>query len=159
MVTKKSKYHTKTVKFGTKELILYSLDGVTWSTRKTELLAIKERHDTERQNFAQLRGVAGEAEEEKPVEAAEETDTKAEEQEGSHEADEDTKVKTPGRPAKKPIAKTPPPRTPPHRAAAEKEAPMAKGSKVKPAVKGVLAKKRISSAPAQKGSRARQKAA
>lgn len=49
MATEKtSKYMTKTTSFGGSSLTLYSIDGVTWSTRKDELDKIKERQEKER---------------------------------------------------------------------------------------------------------------
>jgi hypothetical protein len=53
------KIHTKKVIFSGKELVLYSLDGLTWSSRKDELKTIHERHDSEKVTAAQLRGEAG----------------------------------------------------------------------------------------------------
>lgn len=46
--SEKEKILIKTVKFSGKDLKLYSLDGNTWSSRKEELLTIKERFDTNR---------------------------------------------------------------------------------------------------------------
>lgn len=60
---KKSKYLSKSVKFGSKQLILYSLDGNTWSSRKDELHQILERHDQERAAFNQMIGEAAKARE------------------------------------------------------------------------------------------------
>ncbi|RIL00008.1 MAG: hypothetical protein DCC75_14115 [Proteobacteria bacterium] len=45
---KRAKYLTKTVKFNGKEMTLYSLDGATWSTRRNELITIKERQEAQR---------------------------------------------------------------------------------------------------------------
>ena len=48
---------TKRVKFQGKDLILYSLDGVTWSSRSDELNMIHERHTNEQAGFSSdLRG-------------------------------------------------------------------------------------------------------
>lgn len=58
---KKSKYLSKSVKFGSKQLTLYSLDGNTWSSRKDELHQILERHDQERAAFNQMIGEAAKA--------------------------------------------------------------------------------------------------
>lgn len=44
----RAKYLTKTVKFAGQNLILYSLDGLTWSTKRAELQAIKERQESQR---------------------------------------------------------------------------------------------------------------
>jgi hypothetical protein len=57
MAAEKQKYITKTVRFGSGELTMYSLDGTTWSTRKDELTAIVARHEAERQKLAQLNKV------------------------------------------------------------------------------------------------------
>jgi len=43
-------YLSKTVRFGNNPLTLYSIDGVTWSSRKDELLLIKERQEQKRQD-------------------------------------------------------------------------------------------------------------
>lgn len=43
---------TKKVKFQNKELTLYSLDGVTWSSRVDELRTIQDRHNTEQAGFS-----------------------------------------------------------------------------------------------------------
>lgn len=49
MITaKKSKYLTKSIKFGSQLVTLYSLDGLTWSTRRSELQTIKERIESQR---------------------------------------------------------------------------------------------------------------
>ncbi len=53
--SKKSEFITKKVKFGKQDLMLFSLDGVTWSTRKDELLIIKERHEAERNNLLKFK--------------------------------------------------------------------------------------------------------
>lgn len=45
---KKSKYLTKTTKFGGQTITLYSIDGLTWSTRPQELQTIMDRHANER---------------------------------------------------------------------------------------------------------------
>lgn len=47
-MSKKPKYHEKTVSFGGQPLKLYSLDGVTWSSKKEELHHIQERHEKQR---------------------------------------------------------------------------------------------------------------
>ncbi len=51
MSSKKGQYHTKKVSFHGKEMTLYSLDGVTWSTRPDELEVIIQRHSTEQAAF------------------------------------------------------------------------------------------------------------
>lgn len=53
---KKTKYLTKSSRFGTQTITLYSIDGVTWSTRKEELQAIIDRHEAERVTFGEIRG-------------------------------------------------------------------------------------------------------
>jgi len=55
MSAKTLRYHKKVVSFGEDELILWSLDGNTWSTRKEELVNIQERHENERVTFEQIR--------------------------------------------------------------------------------------------------------
>jgi len=68
---KKIRYLSKKVKFGPKEFTMWSIDGVTWSTRKEELTMIQDRHEAERQKLMQ--GVAERVAEErknKPVVAA-----------------------------------------------------------------------------------------
>ena len=60
-MSQKLKFLSKSVSFGTKTLKLFSLDGLTWSTRKDELQAIKDRHDMEKVTAAQLKGEAGES--------------------------------------------------------------------------------------------------
>lgn len=55
MASEKQKYLTKTVKFGSGFLTMYSIDGTTWSTRKEELHQIIARHEAERQKLAQLK--------------------------------------------------------------------------------------------------------
>lgn len=51
----KPKYLTKTVKFAGRNLVLYSLDGTTWSTRRDELQAIKERQESQPINLADIK--------------------------------------------------------------------------------------------------------
>lgn len=75
MGDKKLKYLSKSIKFGGATMTLYSLDGFTWSSRKNELLEIKERHDRERVTMADIRGESS-AEEEKPAQD-EELETQA----------------------------------------------------------------------------------
>ena len=56
-MARKSKYSQKTVRFGGKEITLFSLDGITWSSRKEELEAIMERHEQEKASFGgQIKG-------------------------------------------------------------------------------------------------------
>lgn len=57
MSAKNSPYQTKIVRFGGKDHVLYSLDGITWSSRKEELTEIQERHQDERTYFGtQIKG-------------------------------------------------------------------------------------------------------
>ena len=87
---KKGKFLHKTTRFGTKELTLYSLDGVTWSTRKDELQAILDRHEAERLKLLANMGEAKAQEEaEKKTEPKEEKDTREEEGPMIVEADAD----------------------------------------------------------------------
>lgn len=74
-MAKKSEYMQKAVVFGGKKLVLFSLDGVTWSSRKDELRAIMERHEQEKITINDIRGVAEDTEETKG--AAENADDKA----------------------------------------------------------------------------------
>ncbi|MBX7143670.1 MAG: hypothetical protein K1X79_04395 [Oligoflexia bacterium] len=55
---KKIKYLSKTVKFAGKSMTLYSLDGMTWSSRKDELHQILARQEQERAAFNQMIGDA-----------------------------------------------------------------------------------------------------
>lgn len=56
MASKKLDYHTRETSFGGEKIVLYSLDGVTWSTRKEELAEIMERHEYERNTFGDIKG-------------------------------------------------------------------------------------------------------
>ena len=85
----KAKYLTKRVKFGEREVILYSLDGATWSTRRDELQIIRERQEAQRITLSDIKdddermdsGYEYESEEEVPLEgAARKTGAKAEEE-------------------------------------------------------------------------------
>ncbi len=60
-MNQKLKFISKTVKFGNEQLTLFSIDGTTWSTRKDELILIKDRHEAEKVTAAHLRGEPGEA--------------------------------------------------------------------------------------------------
>ena len=54
---KQHKYLKKKVEFNGSTLVMFSLDGDTWSTRKEELLEIVERHELQKQNFGgQIKG-------------------------------------------------------------------------------------------------------
>jgi hypothetical protein len=59
-MSQKPKFQSKSVLFGGKPLTLFSIDGITWSTRKDELAAIHERHEAQKVTAAHLRGEAGE---------------------------------------------------------------------------------------------------
>ncbi len=49
MVNKsKSQFQTKTTTFGGKKVVLYSIDGLIWSTRKDELSVIKDRLESQK---------------------------------------------------------------------------------------------------------------
>lgn len=47
-MAKKGQFMTKTTSFGGKKVVLYSIDGLIWSTRKEELAIIKHRLDTQK---------------------------------------------------------------------------------------------------------------
>lgn len=64
---KKNEFLSKVVKFGTKSVTLFSLDGNTWSTRKGELQGILDRHEAERQKLLQNMGEAKAVEESEKV--------------------------------------------------------------------------------------------
>lgn len=72
--SKKIRYHSKKVRFGSKEFTMWSIDGVTWSTRKDELTQIQERHEAERLKLMQgvAERVAEERKDKPAVVAAEE---------------------------------------------------------------------------------------
>jgi hypothetical protein len=57
---KRIKYLSKTVAFQGKQISLFSIDGVTWSTRKQELLEIKERQERDKVSFAAIKEEDGE---------------------------------------------------------------------------------------------------
>ena len=82
----KGKYLTKSVKFGTKTVTLYSIDGTTWSSRAEELEAIQMRHEQERVTFAQIKGEA------RPEAAEEETAEAEEAQPARRTSDEPTEL-------------------------------------------------------------------
>ena len=52
---KKIRYLSKTVAFAGKSLTLFSIDGLTWSSRKQELLEIKERQERDKVSFAAIK--------------------------------------------------------------------------------------------------------
>ena len=58
--SKKIKYLSKTVAFGGKTLTLFSIDGQTWSSRKQELLEIKERQERDKVSFVAIKEENGE---------------------------------------------------------------------------------------------------
>ena len=47
----KGNYQKKVVNYSGKQVVLFSLDGQIWSTRKEELKSIMERHATERASY------------------------------------------------------------------------------------------------------------
>lgn len=47
-MTKKGQFMTKTTSFGGKKVVMYSIDGLIWSTRKDELAGIKTRLDNQK---------------------------------------------------------------------------------------------------------------
>ncbi len=53
--SKKIKYLSKTVSFSGKSFTLFSIDGQTWSSRKQELLEIKERQERDKVSFAAVK--------------------------------------------------------------------------------------------------------
>lgn len=98
---KKSKYLTKTVKFGEKQFTLFSLDGVTWSSRRDELHMILERQEQERKSFNQI---IGEQPAEKPADGeAKEADGVDAEDADLIVAEDDEILPITTEPARKPI--------------------------------------------------------
>lgn len=57
-MAKKIKYLEKEVSFGGGSVLLFSLDGCTWSSKKEELEGIMERYEQQKLNFGEqiLRG-------------------------------------------------------------------------------------------------------
>lgn len=47
-MAKKSQFMTKTTSFGGKKVVMFSIDGLVWSTRKEELAGIKNRLDNQK---------------------------------------------------------------------------------------------------------------
>lgn len=86
MPEKKSRYQIKTVKYGGKEFILYSLDGVTWSSKKNELEEIKERHEKQRQMLME--------DTKEFIKKERETEAKVEEEEDLDEEDQPVRSRT-----------------------------------------------------------------
>ena len=79
---KKPKFQSKVVRFGSHSITLFSIDGVTWSTRRDELQRILERHEQERLGLANLKDPSGGAAKGKPAKgpkkaAASDTDGEA----------------------------------------------------------------------------------
>lgn len=64
---KKLKFQSKVVRFGSHSITLFSIDGVTWSTRRDELQRILERHEQERLGLANLKDPSGGAGKGKPA--------------------------------------------------------------------------------------------
>ena len=52
----RKKYFEKSVVVSSTTIKLYSLDGNTWSSNKTELEAIQNRYEQQRQNFSEQIG-------------------------------------------------------------------------------------------------------
>lgn len=67
---KKNKFLTKTVRFGTKTVTLFSIDGHTWSSRRSELHTIKERQEAQRVTLGDIK----EEDEQRPAPEAAESD-------------------------------------------------------------------------------------
>jgi len=63
---KKLKYLTKTVKFGSNSLTLYSIDGLTWSSKKQELTVIKDRLENQRVTLGGVKSEDDEGAKDKP---------------------------------------------------------------------------------------------
>ena len=63
---KKLKYLTKTVRFGPNTVTLYSIDGLTWSSKKQELAVIKDRLENQRVTLGEIKSEDGEEEKSKP---------------------------------------------------------------------------------------------
>lgn len=133
---KRIKYLTKVVKFGGKDLTLYSIDGVTWSSKKNELLEIQDRHEKQR---AALQGLKPEVEEE-PVdkeakeEEKEESDVEVvidEDIDIDYEEDDEEDDSPKAKKGKSPPAKDKPPKG---KAAPKKPAPV-KAKAAKPSAK------------------------
>ena len=66
----KLKYLSKSVKFGTKTLTMYSLDGLTWSSKRDELVIIKERQAAQKVSLDIGNKPTKEAKEEEKAKAA-----------------------------------------------------------------------------------------
>ena len=101
-VSKKPKYHEKTVSFGGQALKLYSLDGVTWSSKKEELHHIHERHEKQRLALQGLKPEEDESKEEslEALKEDESDDEEAEEEAPRVKVKKDKKQAT-----KKPVTK------------------------------------------------------
>lgn len=134
--SKQLTYMTKTIKFGSNTLKLYSLDGQTWSSRKEELEVIKERHENEKLAIVRLKNntpanaAAGakKAEENKKTEPVPIAKAKGLKKE---KAVPSSKSKEKAKPA---LAKTKPAAAAPKKAKSKKAAPKKKaaaGSKAK----------------------------
>ncbi len=76
MAKSKAQFLTKTTSFGGKKLVMYSIDGAVWSTRKEELAIIKDRLDNQKITL-EVTPKEGEAKDGK--EAAEKKEEKVEE--------------------------------------------------------------------------------
>lgn len=96
---KKNKFLNKVIRFAGKDVTVYSLDGVTWSTRRNELVELQERLERERVSFAALKEGDGAAVAEgtAPIVAAEDH---KDEDDLPIDDDQPPRVAGPGRPAK-----------------------------------------------------------
>lgn len=173
---KKLKYLSKTVRFQGKEISLYSIDGVTWSTRRQELSQIKERQEAAKVSFAAIKEENGEtkvvakgpsgSEDEDPIEE----DSKRDEYEEFEEDvldHQDTESPPPVKAGKDkkaaPKVAAPPPVKPAKGKAPQVQAKAAPKKNVKPApskklaVEKVSPKKRASSKPMAKQPKAKSK--
>ncbi|MCB0335512.1 MAG: hypothetical protein KDD62_04380 [Bdellovibrionales bacterium] len=56
-MARRSKFQSKEIAYGDQKVVLYSIDGLTWSTRKDELEDIIVRHELERTSYGdQIKG-------------------------------------------------------------------------------------------------------
>lgn len=165
--SKKIKYLTKTVTFGGSTLTLFSIDGSTWSTRKQELLEIKERQERDKVSFAAIKEENGntrvvanvksrsrdDSEEEESPDLEAEAEDDLIEADYSLDEERQPKVKRRGRPSMKSLPVK----------AAKTEKPVLVKAKKKPLKEKakkpvkVAPKKRASAKPKAKAAKAKQK--
>lgn len=158
---KKGGYFVKEVQFGKQKLVLYSLDGVTWSTRRTELAEIKARHEREKVTFEEIKGTATEQE------AGEAPEGEQEEGAAAEDEEEQPQRRFRGRPPSKMKAPDHKPGRAPLTMVAQNSKKAAAEAKVKagskksapsaPRAAVAAPKKRGSSAPAKKAVKAKGK--